>query len=75
MFDYFASIKMSDGQKFMTSSDLMRAVVLVLPPSESSLVREGSLPGERPPGELRCPPSEFFMLFDTNGDGLISFAE
>ncbi|KAI5075161.1 hypothetical protein GOP47_0009237 [Adiantum capillus-veneris] len=75
VFDYFASVRMQDGQKFMTSSDLMRAVVPVFPPSESSLVREGSLPGEQPAGELRCAPSKFFMLFDTNGDGLISFPE
>lgn len=75
VFDYFASIKTSGGQSFMTASDLMRAVVPVFPPSESTLVREGSLPGERSPGELRCPPSKFFMLFDTNGDGLISFSE
>lgn len=68
-------MRTSDGHKFMTSSDLMRAVVPVFPPSESSLVREGSLSGERPPGELRCPQSKFFMLFDTNGDGLISFPE
>jgi Ca2+-binding EF-hand superfamily protein len=24
---------------------------------------------------LFCPPSDFFMLFDVNGDGLISFRE
>ncbi|MCO5573608.1 hypothetical protein L7F22_027380 [Adiantum nelumboides] len=45
VFDYFASVRMHDGQK------------------------------EQPPGELSCPPSKFFMLFDTNGDGLISFPE
>ncbi|KAH7298673.1 hypothetical protein KP509_25G053500 [Ceratopteris richardii] len=75
VFEYFASVKTSNGQKFMTSSDLMRAVVPVFPPSESPLLREGYLSGERHPGELRNPKSNFFMLFDTNGDGLISFSE
>lgn len=59
----------------MKPADLMRAVVPVFPPSESHLVRDGYLIGERNPGELRCPPSEFFMLFDVNNDGLISFKE
>lgn len=59
----------------MTPADLMRAVVPVFPPSESNIVREGSLRGERPPGELHCADSEFFMFFDTNNDGLISFPE
>ncbi|GAU23119.1 hypothetical protein TSUD_305670 [Trifolium subterraneum] len=59
----------------MTPADLMRAVVPVFPPSESNLIREGHLKGERSPGHLFCPPSDFFMLFDVNGDGLISFRE
>jgi hypothetical protein len=59
----------------MTPADLMRAVVPVFPPSESGRVREGSLRGEQVPGTLHCDPSEFFMLFDTNSDGLISFPE
>jgi hypothetical protein len=60
---------------YMLPTDLMRAVVPVFPPSESKIVREGRLRGERHPGELHCAPSEFFMLFDTNGDGVISFSE
>ena len=69
-------MKLPDGQTFMTASDLMRAVVPVFPPSESGFIREGSLPGEKTPGDLRPGPlSDFFMLFDTNGDGLISFSE
>lgn len=59
----------------MSPADLMRAVVPVFPPSESDRVREGFLRGEHPPGELQCAPSNFFMLFDTNSDGLISFPE
>lgn len=59
----------------MKPSDLMRAVVPVFPPSESNLVRDGYLKGERSPGQLCCPPSEFFMLFDVDSDGLISFRE
>ncbi|XP_024539270.1 calcium uptake protein, mitochondrial [Selaginella moellendorffii] len=74
VFEYFASLR-EDGQSFMTPSDLMRAVVPVFPSSESNATREGSLGGERSPGELSCPPSKFFMLFDTNGDGRISFPE
>lgn len=59
----------------MTPADLMKAAVPVFPPSESNLVRDGYLRGERSPGELRCAPSRFFMLFDINNDGLISFKE
>lgn len=75
VFDYFASYRTQEGGIFMTPADLMRAVVPVFPPSESHLVRDGYLRGERSPGELRCAPSEFFMLFDINNDGLISFKE
>ncbi|KAL6903658.1 hypothetical protein ACP4OV_004471 [Aristida adscensionis] len=75
IFEYFASVRRPDGEVYMLPTDLMRAVVPVFPPSESSIVREGRLRGERSPGELHCAPSEFFMLFDTNSDGLISFAE
>ncbi|GJT86852.1 calcium uptake protein, mitochondrial-like protein, partial [Tanacetum coccineum] len=75
VFEYFASYISPDGEAFMTPADLMRAVVPVFPPSEASRVREGSLKGERVSSDLRCPPSKFFMLFDTNNDGLISFSE
>ncbi|MFS7996814.1 putative calcium uptake protein/3 [Helianthus anomalus] len=75
VFEYFASVQNSEGETLMTPGDLMRAIVPVFPPSESNLVREGSLRGERLPGELHCAPSQFFMLFDVNNDGLISFKE
>ncbi|CAL8172680.1 unnamed protein product [Prunus armeniaca] len=75
VFEYFASVKNPAGEAFMTPADLMRAVVPVFPPSESTRVREGSLRGEKVPGQLQCAPSKFFMLFDTDGDGLISFPE
>ncbi|KAK4351419.1 hypothetical protein RND71_030732 [Anisodus tanguticus] len=75
VFEYFASFEAPDGEIFMTPADLMRAVVPVFPPSESHLVRDGYLRGERSPGELRCAPSRFFMLFDTNSDGRVSFKE
>ncbi|BAT76259.1 hypothetical protein VIGAN_01423700 [Vigna angularis var. angularis] len=75
VFEYFASVKSPSGEIFMTPADLMRAIVPVFPPSESTRVREGFLRGEQVPGELQCEPSQFFMLFDTNNDGLISFAE
>ena len=75
VFEYFSSVRKEDGQTYMTGADLMRAIVPVFPPSGSHLVREGYLGGERSPGDLKCPPSKFFMLFDTNGDGLISFPE
>ncbi|XP_038985430.1 calcium uptake protein, mitochondrial-like isoform X2 [Phoenix dactylifera] len=67
--------KSPDGEMFMTPADLMRAVVPVFPPSESDKVREGNLRGEHHRGDLHCAPSTFFMLFDTNNDGLISFPE
>ncbi|KAL1346950.1 hypothetical protein HN51_020484 [Arachis hypogaea] len=74
VFEYFASCRSPEGEMLMEAADLMRAVVPVFPPSESNLVREGYLKGERrSPGHLRCPPSLFFMLFDVNNDGLISF--
>ncbi|KAI3506111.1 hypothetical protein L1887_28467 [Cichorium endivia] len=75
VFEYFASAKNTKGETVMTPGDLMRAIVPVFPPSESNLVRDGSLRGERRPGELHCAPSEFFMLFDVNNDGLISYKE
>ncbi|ONM16151.1 calcium-binding EF hand family protein [Zea mays] len=75
IFEYFASVRNREGEVYMLPADLMRAVVPVFPPSESTVVREGRLRGERSPGELHCAPSEFFMQFDTNNDGLISFAE
>ncbi|KDP33558.1 hypothetical protein JCGZ_07129 [Jatropha curcas] len=75
VFEYFASYQAPNGELFMRPADLMRAVVPVFPPSESNHVREGYLCGERRPGELRCPPSKFFMLFDVNNDGLVSFKE
>ncbi|XP_057969594.1 calcium uptake protein, mitochondrial-like [Malania oleifera] len=75
VFEYFASIRNPEGEVFMTPADLMRAVVPVFPPSKSNRVREGNLRGERVPGDLHCAPSKFFMLFDTDNDGFISFAE
>ncbi|KAG0533838.1 hypothetical protein BDA96_04G227400 [Sorghum bicolor] len=75
IFEYFASVHSPEGEMYMLPTDLMRAVVPVFPPSESKIVREGRLRGERHPGELQCAPSLFFMLFDTNGDGVISFSE
>eukprot|EP00257_Ricinus_communis_P022503 XP_015582252.1 calcium uptake protein, mitochondrial [Ricinus communis] len=75
VFEYFASLRTPAGDVLMTPADLMRAVVPVFPSSESDRVREGFLRGERLPGELQCEPSEFFMLFDTNNDGLVSFPE
>ncbi|XP_010527118.1 PREDICTED: calcium uptake protein 1, mitochondrial [Tarenaya hassleriana] len=75
VFEYFASVRTAEGERMMKPADLMRAIVQVFPPSESHLIREGHLNGERSPGELRCSPSEFFMLFDVDNDGLISFKE
>ncbi|XP_061376407.1 calcium uptake protein, mitochondrial isoform X2 [Gastrolobium bilobum] len=75
VFEYFASYISPEGELLMKPADLMRAVVPVFPPSESHLVRDGCLRGERSPGHLLCAPSEFFMLFDINSDGLISFKE
>ncbi|KAM4122685.1 hypothetical protein ACB094_01G103200 [Castanea mollissima] len=75
VFEYFASFRSPDGELLMKPADLMRAVVPVFPPSESNLVRDGYLGGERNPGELHCAPSDFFMLFDVDNDGLISFKE
>lgn len=75
VFEYFASSSTPEGELLMRPEDLMRAVVPVFPPSESHLVRDGYLRGERNPGDLRCSPSEFFMLFDVNNDGHISFKE
>ncbi|CAN0901104.1 Calcium uptake protein, mitochondrial [Linum grandiflorum] len=75
VFEYFASSRGPDGDVLMTPADLMRAIVPVFPSSESDRVRQGFLRGERFHGELHCSPSKFFMLFDTDNDGLISFPE
>ncbi|XP_062101394.1 calcium uptake protein, mitochondrial-like [Humulus lupulus] len=75
VFEYFASCRTPDGELLMKPADLMRAVVPVFPPSESHLVRDGYLMGERSSGDIRCDPSELFMLFDVNNDGHISFKE
>ncbi|KAL0545392.1 hypothetical protein IC582_015274 [Cucumis melo] len=75
VFEYFASFRAPDGDLLMTPMDLMRAVIPVFPPSESHLVRDGYLCGERNPGELRCAPSDLLMLFDINNDGHVSFKE
>ncbi|GKV03226.1 hypothetical protein SLEP1_g15566 [Rubroshorea leprosula] len=75
VFEYFASSWTAEGELLMQPADLMRAVIPVFPPSESNAVREGYLIGERRPGQLQCPPSKFFMLFDVNNDGRISFKE
>ncbi|KAK8926230.1 hypothetical protein KSP39_PZI018249 [Platanthera zijinensis] len=75
IYEYFASFRSPEGEMFMSPADLMRAVVPVFPPSESSIVREGFFRGERSPGVLHCAPSPLFLLFDTNNDGLISFPE
>ncbi|XP_076909130.1 calcium uptake protein, mitochondrial-like [Bidens hawaiensis] len=75
VFEYFASYRSPTGEPFMTPADLMRAVVPVFPPSDATRIREGCLKGEWSPTNLHCAPSKFFMLFDTNNDGLISFAE
>ncbi|PKA48865.1 hypothetical protein AXF42_Ash016381 [Apostasia shenzhenica] len=75
IFEYFASFQSGEGEMYMLPADLMRAMVPVFPSSESSVVREGCLRGERKPSLLHCSPSPLFQLFDTNNDGLISFPE
>nr|XP_016478629.1 PREDICTED: calcium uptake protein 1, mitochondrial-like [Nicotiana tabacum] len=75
VFEYFASYRTPSGEVYMTPVDLMRAIVPVFPPSETSGVRGGYLKGESASSDLHCAPSQFFMLFDTNNDGLISFPE
>ncbi|GMN45477.1 hypothetical protein TIFTF001_014671 [Ficus carica] len=75
VFEYFASVRTVEGELIMRPADLMRAVVPVFPPSESNLVRDGYLIGERSPGDLRCDPSQLLMLFDVDNDGHISFKE
>ncbi|KAL3651252.1 hypothetical protein CASFOL_004254 [Castilleja foliolosa] len=75
VFEYFASFKTTPGEVYMTAADLMRAVVPVFPPSEANVVRGGYLKGELVNNDLHCSASEFFMLFDTDNDGLISFPE
>ena len=81
VFEYFSSVK-SNGGTFMTSLDLMRAAVPVFQPINSTHVRSGSLGGENQEDDSRdalrlgsSKQSSFFKLFDTDGDGLISFPE
>ncbi|KAI5071473.1 hypothetical protein GOP47_0013724 [Adiantum capillus-veneris] len=75
VFEYFASIKESKGKFYMSPGDLMRAIIPVVPPSESTTIRGGYLVGERNPGDLHCAPSRLFSMFDTDSDGKISFEE
>ncbi|KAJ6838290.1 calcium uptake protein, mitochondrial-like [Iris pallida] len=75
IFEYFVSFYNLDEEVFMLPVDLMRVIVPVFPPSESDIVKGGNLRGDHHPGELCCAPSEFFLLFDTNNDGLISIPE
>jgi len=80
VFEYFSSVK-ADGGTFMTSLDLMRAAVPVFQPTNSVNIRSGSLGGENSDTENSgtsahaAAVSNFFTLFDTDGDGLISFPE
>lgn len=75
VFEYFASVRSPEGEVFMTPADLMRAIVPVFPPSNSNIVREGCLRGEKFPDKMPYDNSTFFMLFDIDNDGLISFSE
>ena len=62
----------------MTSLDLMRAAVPVFQPADSKHIRSGSLGGEKKDDEdehASGVSSNFFDMFDTDGDGLISFPE
>ena len=77
VFEYFSSVKSADGT-FMTSLDLMRAAVPVFQPADSKHIRSGSLGGEKKNDEdehASGVSSNFFDMFDTDGDGLISFPE
>jgi hypothetical protein len=75
VFEYFSSVKSAEGT-FMTSLDLMRATVPVFQPADSKHIRSGSLGGEKKDDEdehASGVSSNFFEMFDTDGDGLISF--
>ncbi|CAN6681313.1 unnamed protein product [Malus baccata var. baccata] len=60
--------KETQRRKFFTNEGRLRDQS----PSEKNqpALREGSLRGEKVPGELQCVPSKFFMLFDTERDDL-----
>lgn len=75
VFEYFSSIKSDDGT-FMTYMDLMRAAVPVFQPVGSKQIRSGSLGGEnKDENDANRVSSNFFNMFDMDGDGLISFPE
>ena len=78
VFEYFSSVKVREGT-FMTSLDLMRAAVPVFQPVSSSTIRSGCLGGEHKDAAFSSlssgSKSNFFDLFDTDSDGLISFPE
>lgn len=71
IFDYFSSLE-EDEVRYMTSADLLRALVPVYPPEGSPIERGGALLGEKVPCEETV---KFFQLFDLDGDNLISFHE
>eukprot|EP00210_Caulerpa_lentillifera_P000711 g688.t1 len=71
IFDYFSSVE-KDNVRYMTSADLLRALVPVYPPEGSPIERGGALAGERVPCEETV---KLLQLFDLDGDNLISFHE
>lgn len=74
IFEYFASAGNEHSGFTMTASDMLRSVAAVYPPSGSGIIRAGSLPGE-PDAGVTQEPSSFFLHFDVDGNGIISFDE
>ncbi|KAM1072278.1 hypothetical protein ACFX13_017827 [Malus domestica] len=67
------SSRMKGGSEIKVLRRRYGSCIQIKVPQNQPALREGSLRGEKVPGELQCVPSKFFMLFDTDRDGLISF--
>ncbi|GAX83915.1 hypothetical protein CEUSTIGMA_g11339.t1 [Chlamydomonas eustigma] len=79
VFEYFSS-KEEGGIKVMMPQDMLRAVVPTYPASKSNTDRAGSLPGEREPTDTQASrkndvANKFFLQFDLDGDGSVSYLE
>lgn len=73
-FEYFASEGDASSGFVMSPADVMRSVVAVYPPTGSSIIRAGSLPGEPMP-QVPQHQSKFFEAFDLDKSGGLSFDE
>lgn len=77
VFEYFACSQ-RNGERVMSASDALRALLPIYPPDDAAWVRSGSLPGENAPDvpeDIGKKHEDFFKQFDVDGDGALSYTE